>query len=120
MNFFGWIFDLTSIVYVMSELVVQMYALYHPALVIQSWHIYVALVLICWLCVAATIFGNRWLPKLQSFGLFMVVVGGLITVIVLGTMPPQHASAASVWSGFDVRTFPFMVFSIRAASDIAP
>lgn len=100
-NFFAWIFDLASIVYVMSELVVQMYALYHPAFVIQSWHLFVTLVIICWLCVAAAIFGNHALPHLQSFGLFMVTVGGIIVVIVLAVMPAQHASTASVWTGFD-------------------
>ena len=85
----------------MSELVVQMYALYHPDLVIQPWHIFVALVLITWLCVAATIFGNHALPALQSFGLFMIVVGGFVTIVVLAAMPAQRSSTASVWSGFD-------------------
>lgn len=81
----------------MSELVIQMYSLYHPDYVIHPWHIFVALVLITWICVAATIFFNRFLPYLQQFGLFVVVVGGIVTIIVLGAMPKTHASSYSVW-----------------------
>ncbi|KAI9687442.1 MAG: hypothetical protein M1820_010433 [Bogoriella megaspora] len=103
-NFFGWIFDLASIVYVMSELLVQMYVVYHPDLVIQSWHIFVALVCICWLSIAVTIFGNKYLPYLQHFGLFMVVAGGIISVIVVAAMPSQHASRSFVWTDWENTT----------------
>ncbi|KAG0646426.1 Choline transport [Hyphodiscus hymeniophilus] len=96
-NFFGWLFDLASIVYIMSELVIQMYSLYHPNYVIQPWHIFVALLLITWICIAATIFFNKYLPYLQQFGLFVVLVGGLATIVVIAAMPKQHASNAFVW-----------------------
>lgn len=97
-NFFGWLFDLASIVYIMSELVIQMYSLYHPNYVIQAWHIFVTLLLITWICIAATIFFNKYLPYLQQFGLFVVLVGGLATIIVIAAMPKTHASNAFVWS----------------------
>lgn len=103
-NFFGWLFDLASISYVMSELVVQMYAIYHPNYVLQSWHIFVTLTCIVWICIAATIFLNRFLPVLQQFGLFVVVVGGIVTIIVLAAMPKQHASHSAVWSDWDNET----------------
>ena len=35
----------------MSELVVQMYGLYHPAYVQEAWHVFVALLLITWICI---------------------------------------------------------------------
>jgi choline transport protein len=103
-NFFGWLFDLASIVYVMSELVIQMYSLYHPSYVIQEWHIFVVLVLITWICIAATIFFNKYLPFLQQFGLFVVLVGGLATIIVIAAMPKTHASNAFVWSEWENNT----------------
>ncbi len=103
-NFFGWLFDLASIVYIMSELVIQMYAIYHPAYVIQSWHIFVTLTLITWICIAVTIFLNRFLPILQQFGLFIVVVGGIVTIIVLAAMPKKHASHSFVWTNWDNET----------------
>ncbi|KAF2235931.1 putative choline transport protein [Viridothelium virens] len=98
LNFFGWIFDLASITYIVAELVVQMYVVYHPDLMIQAWHLYIAYVLIIWLAVVATVFANRFLPYLQHFGLFMVIVGGMITIIVVAAMPKQHASHSFVWT----------------------
>jgi choline transport protein len=88
----------------MSQLVVQMYFLYHDDLVIEQWHIFIPLVIICWACVALTVFANRLLPYLQSFGLFMVTVGGLITIIVLAAMPKQRASNSFVWKDFENQT----------------
>lgn len=88
----------------MSELVVQMYALYHPLYTIQPWHIFIALVLITWICIALTIFFNRYLPILQQFGLFMVVVGGIVTIIVIAAMPKSHAPNSFVWSNFQNQT----------------
>lgn len=98
LNFFGWLFDLASIVYIMSELVVQMYSLYHPNYVIQSWQIFVVLLIITWLCIAATIFFNKYLPYLQQFGLFVIIVGGVATIIVIAAMPKTHASNSFVWT----------------------
>jgi choline transport protein len=103
-NFFGWLFDLASIVYIMSELVVQMYAIYHPSYTIQPWHIFVTLTLITWICIGVTIFFNRFLPIIQQFGLFVVLVGGLVTIIVLAAMPKQHASHSFVWTNWDNKT----------------
>jgi choline transport protein len=98
LNFFGWLFDLASIDYIMSELVVQMYGLYHPGYVIEPWHIFVAFLLITWICIAITVFFNRYLPYLQHFGLFMIIAGGIVTVIVIAAMPKTHASSSFVWS----------------------
>jgi choline transport protein len=97
-NFFGWLFDLASIVYIMSELVVQMYGLYHPNYVIQPWHIFIVLLLITWMCIGCTIFFNKYLPYLQQFGLFVVIVGGIVTIIVVAAMPKTHSTSAFVWS----------------------
>jgi amino acid transporter len=104
LNFFGWLFDLASIVYIMSELIVQMYSLYHPNYVIQPWHIFVTLVLITWICIAVTIFFNKFLPYLQQFGLFIIIVGGTITIIVVAAMPERHASSSFVWSDWNNAT----------------
>ena len=103
-NFFGWLFDLASIVYIMSELVVQMYAIYHPNYTIKPWNLFVTLTLITWICIAVTIFFNRFLPYMQRFGLFVVLVGGLVTIIVLAAMPKHHASHSFVWSDWNNQT----------------
>lgn len=77
-----------------------MYAVFHPELAIQPWHVYVSFILITWLCCATVIFANRLLPALNKAGLFLVIVGGLITVIVVAAMPKQHASNSAVWGNF--------------------
>ena len=100
LNFYGWIFDLASIVSIPANVAVQMYAVFHPDLVIQPWHVYVAFILITWFCCAVVVFGNRLLPRLNQIGLFLIIVGGLVTIIVVAAMPKVHASNASVWGDF--------------------
>jgi choline transport protein len=104
LNYFGWLFDLASIVYIMSELCVQMYFLYHPDYVIEAWHIFVGLLAITIICVSATIFFNTYLPYLQQFGLFIVIVGGIVTIITLAAMPAQHSANSFVWTDFQNET----------------
>ncbi|KAK3716684.1 hypothetical protein LTR37_006314 [Vermiconidia calcicola] len=104
LNFFGWIFDLASIVSIPSNVVVQMYALFHPDFIIEPWHAYIVFVFITWLCAAFVIFCNRLIPHLQHAGLFLIVVGGLVTVIVVVAMPERHASNAFVWKDFQNMT----------------
>lgn len=74
-----------------------MYAVFHPDFVIEPWHSYVAFVCILWLVTAFVIFCNGLIPKLQHVGLFLILGGGLVTIIVLAAMPEQHASNAFVW-----------------------
>jgi amino acid transporter len=104
LNYFGWLFDLASIAYIMSELVVQMYILYHPDHVIEAWNMFVGLLCIIILCLAVTVFFNSSLSYLQHFGLVIVTLGGIITIIVLAAMPSHHASNRFVWSDFQNNT----------------
>lgn len=99
-NYFGWIFDLASIISIPANVVVQMYAIFHPDLVIEPWHIYIAYVLITWSCCFIVIFGNRLLPAINHFGLFMIIAGGIITIIVCAVMA-THADRSFVWSSFE-------------------
>ena len=100
LNFFGWIFDLASIISIPANVSVQMYAVFHPGFSIQPWHTYVAFVLITWFCAAFVIFCNRLIPKIQSAGLFLILAGGFVTIVVCAAMPKKHASNAFVWKDF--------------------
>lgn len=77
------------------------YALFHPDLVIEAWHSYVAFVCIIWLVTAFVIFCNKTIPYLQHVGLFLIVVGGLVTVIVVASMPREYATNSFVWADFN-------------------
>ena len=104
LNFFGWIFDLAAINYIPANVAVQMYAVFHPEFVIAPWHTYLAFVLITWICTAFVIFANRLIPYLQHAGLFLIAVGGLVSIIVVAAMPNEHASNAFVWRDFQNMT----------------
>ncbi|KAK9234289.1 choline transport protein [Lipomyces kononenkoae] len=99
-NFIGWMFDLASLIQITANITLQMYATYHPEYVQQQWHTYITYVLITWLCTAIVIFANRLLPYTQSAGMFFVIVGGIVTIIVLAAMPKIHASSHFVWASF--------------------
>lgn len=100
----GWIFDVSSIAYIPANVLVQMYAIYHPGFEIQAWHTFVAFVCVVWLSTAFVIFCNRLIPHLQHAGLFLVVVGGLVTIIVVASMPEKHATSHFVWANFQNMT----------------
>lgn len=101
LNYFGWIFDAASIAYIPANVLVQMYKVFHPDFTIETWHTYVAFVCVTWLCWGVCVFGNRFLPYMQHVGLFLLLGGGLITIIVVAAMPKQHASSSFVWTDFN-------------------
>ncbi|ORY68648.1 putative amino acid transporter [Pseudomassariella vexata] len=101
-NFYGWMFDLAALIQITANIIVQMYATYHQdTYVPEAWHVYVTYVLVLWLCTFLIIFANRLVPYTQHAGMFFVIVGGIITIIVIAAMPKQHASNYFVWSSFD-------------------
>lgn len=104
LNFAGWIFDLASIVSITSNVAVQLYVVFHPDFLVQPWHTYVAFVCITWAACFTCIFGNRLLPAMQSAGLVLIIVGGIVTIIVVSAMPKQHATSAFVWKDWNNET----------------
>lgn len=81
-----------------------MYAVFHPDFVIQPWHTFVAFVLITWFCCFFCIFCNWAMPRVQQVGLFLLIAGGLITIIVVAAMPKQHATSDFVWRDWSNET----------------
>ncbi len=84
---------------------VQMYAFSHPSLLVKSWHVFVAYLLITWSCCAAVCFFNRFMPMLNKLGIFVTVAGALVTILVCAIMPSLsgragHASSQTVWSSW--------------------
>ncbi|KAK4202514.1 putative amino acid transporter [Triangularia verruculosa] len=101
-NFYGWMFDLAALVQITANITVSMYVIYHrDTYVFEPWHVYMAYLLVLWICIATVIFGNRLLPYTQNAGMFFVIVGGIVTIIVLAAMPKQHASNYFVWGSFN-------------------
>jgi amino acid transporter len=100
-NFYGWMFDLASLVQITANILVQMYATYHQdTYVPEAWHIYISYIGILWISTIFVIFANRLVPYTQYLGMF-VIVGGVITIIVIAAMPKTHASSYFVWGSFN-------------------
>ncbi|KAI0909779.1 putative amino acid transporter [Ustulina deusta] len=101
-NFFGWMFDLASLIQITANVVIQLYATYHQeTYVSEAWHVYIAYVALLWLSTLFVIFANRLVPYTQTLGMFFVIVGGVVTIIVIAAMPKTHASNHFVWGSFN-------------------
>ncbi|KAF5692281.1 cholin permease [Fusarium circinatum] len=99
-NFYGWMFGLASLVQVAANAGVQCYATLTPGFSPSAWHVYVAYLIVIWLSAFVVIFSNRLVPYTQKLGLFLVVAGGLVTIIIVAVMPSKHASSDFVWNSF--------------------
>jgi amino acid transporter len=78
-----------------------MYAVYHDDYVPQQWHVFIAYLMVLWFCCIVVVFANRLVPYTQNAGMFFVIVGGIVTIIVIAAMPKQHASNYFVWGSFN-------------------
>ncbi|THG97922.1 hypothetical protein EW026_g4164 [Hermanssonia centrifuga] len=100
----AWIAATAAAINIPASIIIQMYSLYHPNYVSQGWQIYVVSLIVNWSCVACVIFGNRFLPVIYKVALFVLIAGGLVTVIVLAVLPRTHGTNSSVWVDFENAT----------------
>ncbi|KAI1331344.1 putative amino acid transporter [Xylariaceae sp. FL0255] len=101
-NFYGWMFDLAALIQITANILVQMYATYHQdTYVPEAWHVYVTYVGVLWLSAFIVLFANRLVPLTQDLGMFLVIAGGVVTIIVLAAMPKKHASNYFVFGSFN-------------------
>ncbi|KAF3762237.1 amino acid transporter [Cryphonectria parasitica EP155] len=100
-NFYGWMFDLASLIQITANISVNLYVVYHQSTyVYAAWQVYVAYILITWICVLIVVFANRVVPHTQTLGMFFVIAGGLVSIIVVAALPSKHASNEFVWGSF--------------------
>ncbi|KAK0614908.1 amino acid permease [Bombardia bombarda] len=104
-NYLAWVLGAASIASILGNTIVQMYALNHAdsGFVARPWHVFIVYLIATWLACAAVCLGNKAMPRVNSFGVFAILAGFLITVIVVVAMPgrdgrPPHASSAFVWT----------------------
>jgi amino acid transporter len=92
----------------MGNQTVSMYAAFHADFVVEKWHVLVGYLICTWVSCATVLFANRLLPILETLGIFFIVAGVLVTIIVCATMPhvngTPYTSSASVWRGWDNQT----------------
>lgn len=60
-----------------------MYALKHPDYTFQAWHVFVAYAIATWIACLLVCFCNRAMPWMSKVGIFCLIAGFFITVIVV-------------------------------------
>jgi hypothetical protein len=78
-----------------------MYGLFHDGYAFERWQVFIVYLIITWLACFVVMFANRALPKLTSIGLFFILMGVFITIMVCAIMPSRtgkgYASNDFVW-----------------------
>ncbi|OLN97360.1 Choline transport protein 4 [Colletotrichum chlorophyti] len=102
-NYLAWILGAASMASIFGNTVVQMYALNHAGFEARPWHVFVVYIIATWFACAMVCLANGAMPRINDFGVFAILAGFLITVIVVAVMPgrdgrPPHASSSFVWS----------------------
>jgi choline transport protein len=108
-----------------SQIVVAMYGIYRPDYVFERWHVFIGYLIITWICCSTVLFANRALPMINSIGLFFILAGVFISILVCAIMPHQtgsgYATSSFVWTewsngtGYESQGFVFMAGMLNGA-----
>ncbi|CAM1509699.1 Fc.00g000340.m01.CDS01 [Cosmosporella sp. VM-42] len=102
-NYLAWVLGAASMTSILSNTIVQMYAVNHAGFQAQAWHVFVTYLIATWLACAAVCLCNSSMPGLNKVGVLAIVCGFIATITVVTVMPgrdgrPGHASSAFVWT----------------------
>lgn len=59
------------------------YALKHPDFVSEKWHVFVTYIIVTWIACLIVCFFNTAMPHLNTAGIFFILAGFIITLIVV-------------------------------------
>ncbi|RSL68020.1 hypothetical protein CEP54_002981 [Fusarium duplospermum] len=129
-NYLAWVLGCASMSSILSNTLVQMYALNHVDFVAESWHVFVTYIITTWIACACVCLANSAMPNLNKFGVFIILAGFIITITVVTVMPgrggrPPHASSAFVWKDWvaDIgypNGFVFIAGMLNGAFSVGP
>ncbi|OJJ03403.1 hypothetical protein ASPVEDRAFT_134398 [Aspergillus versicolor CBS 583.65] len=107
-NCLAYSFGGASLATIASSGILQMWELTHPELEPQRWHVFVVYLVLVWGSTAVTLFGNRFLPKINNVLMVLCLGGWLITIIAVVALPSSHgrsyASSEFVWKKWQNNT----------------
>jgi amino acid transporter len=93
---------------ILANQAVSMWGLFHPEYAPERWNVFVAYLIITWVCCSIVLFANRTLPFISNLGLFFVLGGLIITILVCAIIPSTkgtgHASSSFVWQDWSNQT----------------
>ena len=101
-NYLGWVFGSNSVCAIVGNICVQLYGITHPDYVSKPWHVFIGYIITNWVGCFFACYANKFLPYINTIGIFFIVAGGFATIVVCAAMPghggrPGHASHAFVW-----------------------
>ncbi|KAE8380628.1 amino acid/polyamine transporter I [Aspergillus bertholletiae] len=127
-NCLAWMLGAASMSAILGQQTVSMYALMHPGFEPQSWHIFVSFIICTWLCCSIVLFMNRMLPHIGNLGMFFILAGVFITIVVCAVMPhvngTGYASNSDVWgtwqngTGYSSQGFVFVAGMLNGAYSV--
>ena len=113
----------------MGNQLVTMWGLFHWDFAAQAWHVFVSYVIVTWIACVIVLFFNRALPTVEKVGMFIIVAGVFITIVVCAVMPHvngnPYASNSFVWrdwenaTGWNSNGFVFVAGMLNGAYVIA-
>lgn len=107
-NCLAWVLGAASMCFIMAQQTVSMYALMHPDFELAPWKIFVSFIICTWVCCCIVLFLNRILPYIGNAGMFFILAGVFVTIIVCAVMPHVNGTAYNtnhnVWEKWDNQT----------------
>jgi amino acid transporter len=91
-----------------AQIATAMYVLYHPGFVPDRWSIFIAHLMVTAICCTTVLCANRALPMINNIGLFFILAGVFITIMICAIMPHTtgsgYASSSFVWADWENST----------------
>lgn len=113
---------------IMAQQTVSMYALMHPGFVLSTWNTFVSMLICTWVCCCIVLFMNRFLPFIGNIGMFFILAGVFITIVVCAVMPyvngVGYGSDHAVWqewsnpTGYTQEGFVFVMGMLNGAYSV--
>lgn len=103
-NCLAWILGASSMSLIMGQQLVSMYMLTHQDFTPSTWNYFLSMLICTWICCCIVLFMNRFLPMVGNLGMFFILAGVFITIIVCVVMPhvngTGYATNEMVWQNW--------------------
>ncbi|KAJ5488370.1 Helicase C-terminal [Penicillium expansum] len=127
-NCLAWILGAASMSLILAQQTVAMYVQMHPEFVPSQWNVFVSFLLCTWTCCCVVLFMNRFLPHIGNLGLFFILAGVFVTIVVCAVMPhvtgSGYATDKLVWAtwengtGYSQQGFVFVAGMLNGAYSV--
>ncbi|KAJ6160421.1 hypothetical protein N7470_003817 [Penicillium chermesinum] len=124
-NCLAWILGAASMSLIMGQQTVSMYSLTHPDFIPSTWNVFLSFILCTWTACCTVLFMNRFLPFIGNLGMFFILAGVFVTIVVCAVMPyvngQPYLSDKEVWgtwtnkTGYSSQGFVFVLGMLNGA-----